>query len=202
MWQDGLNFGVQDFLLFCCNSSLTFLRSTARVMVLGRSLPFTKAHRVLVSLSLSRPDTSSPMNRASVRQSFKFSRLSYSLMPDNAGKWGMRIESSLVVRRVQTKRAFGGDIWLGFERLTCVPIQTRMVSKSMLSKEEIRWIKVCEFALCWSARCSGIFKDHNRLCLEKLESYLRRDHRALKWLKREVKRDSGPHACNGWPLFS
>jgi Xaa-Pro aminopeptidase len=77
-------------------------------------------------------------------------------MPDNAGKWGMRIESSLVVRRVQTKRAFGGDIWLGFERLTCVPIQTRMVSKSMLSKEEIRWIKVCLFAASCGTWCLEI----------------------------------------------
>jgi Xaa-Pro aminopeptidase len=77
-------------------------------------------------------------------------------MSDNAGKWGMRIESSLIVRHVQTKRAFGGDIWLGFERLTCVPIQTRMVNKSMLSKEEIRWIKVCRFAASCGARCLEI----------------------------------------------
>jgi hypothetical protein len=61
---------------------------------------------------------------------------------DEAGKFGIRLESSLIVKRVQTKRSFGGDIWLGFERLTCVPIQTKMALKSMLSKEEARWIKV------------------------------------------------------------
>ncbi|EPQ56893.1 Creatinase/aminopeptidase, partial [Gloeophyllum trabeum ATCC 11539] len=60
----------------------------------------------------------------------------------NAGKWGIRIESALVVKRVTTKREFNGDIWLGFDRLTCVPIQTKMVKESMLTKEEKAWLKV------------------------------------------------------------
>ena len=46
------------------------------------------------------------------------------------------------MRRVKTSREFQGPIWLGFERLTVVPIQTKMVKESMLSKEEIAWIKV------------------------------------------------------------
>ena len=54
----------------------------------------------------------------------------------------MRIESALVVRHVQTKREFNGPIWLGFERLTCVPISTRMVDEGMLTKEEKTWLKV------------------------------------------------------------
>ncbi|EIW83367.1 Creatinase aminopeptidase [Coniophora puteana RWD-64-598 SS2] len=90
------------------------------------------------------------------------------------GRWGMRIESALVVRRVKTKGEFNGDIWLGFERLTCVPIQTRMVKENMLTKEEKQWLK-----------------DHNKKCLEKLEPYLKDDKRALKWLKREADRGFG-----------
>jgi hypothetical protein len=62
---------------------------------------------------------------------------------DLEGKWGMRIESALAVVRVKTKAEFNGDIWLGFDRLTCVPIQTRMVKETMLSKEEKQWLKVC-----------------------------------------------------------
>lgn len=60
------------------------------------------------------------------------------------GKWGIRIESALVVRRTNTRHghANGGNIWLNFERLTCVPIQTKMVKESMLTKEEKTWIKV------------------------------------------------------------
>ncbi|KAI0737462.1 Creatinase/aminopeptidase [Daedaleopsis nitida] len=91
-----------------------------------------------------------------------------------AGKWGMRIESALAVRRVATKGNFNGDIWLGFERLTCVPIQTRMVKEVMLSKEERQWLK-----------------DHNRKCLERLEPLLRHDKRALKYLRREAERGIG-----------
>lgn len=43
---------------------------------------------------------------------------------------------------LQTKNQFNGDIWLGFERLTCVPIQTKMVKDLMLTKEERQWLKV------------------------------------------------------------
>jgi Xaa-Pro aminopeptidase len=92
----------------------------------------------------------------------------------NTGEWGMRIESALAVKRVKTKRHFNGDIWLGFERLTCVPIQTRMVKESMLSREERQWLK-----------------DHNQRCKDRLEPYLREDKRALKWLRREAERGIG-----------
>ncbi|TCD66322.1 hypothetical protein EIP91_001471 [Steccherinum ochraceum] len=90
------------------------------------------------------------------------------------GKWGVRIESALIVRRVQTKGNFNGDIWLGFERLTCVPIQTKMVKDSMLSKDEKQWLK-----------------EHNKACYEALEPLIREDKRALKWLKRESERGIG-----------
>ena len=74
----------------------------------------------------------------------------------------MRIESALSVRKVkvsfllitmrfgclkgefissQTRGEFNGTTWLGFERLTCVPIQTRMVKEGMLTKEEKAWLK-------------------------------------------------------------
>ncbi|KAI0762185.1 Creatinase/aminopeptidase [Trametes elegans] len=92
----------------------------------------------------------------------------------NAGKWGMRIESALVVRRARTKGQFNGDIWLKFERLTCVPIQTKMVKEVMLSKEERQWLK-----------------DHNRRCLELLEPFVRTDKRAMRWLRREAERGIG-----------
>ncbi|KAI0066177.1 Creatinase/aminopeptidase [Artomyces pyxidatus] len=89
-------------------------------------------------------------------------------------QWGIRIESALVVRDVETKHAYNGDVWFGFERLTCVPIQTKMVQESMLSKEEKDWIR-----------------DHNRSCLAQLEPLLQHDKRALKWLRREAERPIG-----------
>lgn len=92
----------------------------------------------------------------------------------NPGHWGIRIESALVVKRVKTKHEFNGSIWLGFERLTCVPIQTKLVKESMLTKEEKTWIK-----------------DHNKRCFEKLSPFLQDDQRALRWLKREAERGIG-----------
>ncbi|KAF9065954.1 Creatinase/aminopeptidase [Rhodocollybia butyracea] len=90
------------------------------------------------------------------------------------GKWGMRIESALIVRRFKTRGNFNGDIWLGFERLTCVPIQTRMVKESMLTKEEKQWLK-----------------DHNSRCYDILAPHLKDDKRAAAWLRRESQRQIG-----------
>ncbi|KAL6301281.1 Creatinase/aminopeptidase [Sparassis latifolia] len=90
------------------------------------------------------------------------------------GHWGMRIESALFVKKVRTKNERPGDTWLGFERLTCVPIQTRMVKDEMLTRDERQWLKI-----------------HNRRCYELLEPYLRDDKRALKWLQREAERGIG-----------
>ncbi|KAI0266674.1 Creatinase/aminopeptidase [Gloeopeniophorella convolvens] len=91
-----------------------------------------------------------------------------------AGEFGIRIESVLVVRDVHTKHADPDQTWLGFERLTCVPIQTRMVVEAMLSREEKEWLR-----------------EHNRACLVALEGLLRDDKRALKWLRREAERPIG-----------
>ena len=44
---------------------------------------------------------------------------------------------------IQTKHDYHGDHWLGFERLTVVPIQTKMVRETILSRDELLWIKVC-----------------------------------------------------------
>ncbi|KAI0075847.1 Creatinase/aminopeptidase [Panus rudis PR-1116 ss-1] len=91
------------------------------------------------------------------------------------GQWGMRIESALVVKRANPRNADpDGQRWLAFERLTCVPIQTKMVKENMLSKDEKQWIK-----------------DHNKRCYERLEPLIRHDKRALKWLRRESERGIG-----------
>jgi hypothetical protein len=47
-----------------------------------------------------------------------------------------------VLIQVPTRGQFGGDVWLGFERFTCVPIQTRMVKMELLNKDERKWLKV------------------------------------------------------------
>ncbi|KAG8718751.1 hypothetical protein FRC09_012164 [Ceratobasidium sp. 395] len=89
------------------------------------------------------------------------------------GSFGVRIESALVVKKVETRGQFGGDVWLGFERFTCVPIQTRMVKMEMLTKDERRWLK-----------------EHNRKCRDTLAPELGDDRRALRWIRRESTRTS------------
>lgn len=92
----------------------------------------------------------------------------------------------------QTKGEFNGDIWLGFERLTCVPIQTKMVKDAMLSREERQWLKVCRCYMDAGAYILTLdVQNHNRRCLDVLESYIRDDKRALKWLRREAERGIG-----------
>ncbi|KZV73275.1 Creatinase/aminopeptidase [Peniophora sp. CONT] len=87
-----------------------------------------------------------------------------------SGHFGVRLESALVVRSVHTKHEFNGPIWLGFERLTCVPIQPKMCVKEMMSREERQWLK-----------------NHNRTCVERLDPLLRNDKQALRWLHRQAK---------------
>ena len=83
-------------------------------------------------------------------------RIQAQALIDADGKFGMRIESGLLVKKVKVSRRFSSDIssvfdssaqqtrlgdpsqvWLGFERLTVVPIQTKMVKETTLSKDEI-----------------------------------------------------------------
>jgi Xaa-Pro aminopeptidase len=67
--------------------------------------------------------------------------------------------------------SYADESWYGFERLTCVHIQTCMVLKHLHTKEEK--------------------SEHNHRCLHSLEDLLQDDKRALKWLRREAERPIG-----------
>ncbi|XP_020519721.1 probable Xaa-Pro aminopeptidase P isoform X2 [Amborella trichopoda] len=54
--------------------------------------------------------------------------------------FGIRIENLLCVREVDTPNCFGGMGYLGFERLTYVPIQAKLIDISSLSILEINWL--------------------------------------------------------------
>ncbi|GLT94930.1 hypothetical protein SLE2022_126410 [Rubroshorea leprosula] len=54
--------------------------------------------------------------------------------------FGIRIENLLCVKEVDTPNRFGGIGYLGFEKLTFVPIQTKLVDLSLLSAEEVEWL--------------------------------------------------------------
>ncbi|XP_024526213.1 probable Xaa-Pro aminopeptidase P [Selaginella moellendorffii] len=55
-------------------------------------------------------------------------------------KFGIRIENLLHVCEVETPNRFGGVSYLGFECLSFVPIQTKLMALHLLSDEDISWV--------------------------------------------------------------
>ncbi|KAJ7034541.1 peptidase M24, structural domain-containing protein [Mycena alexandri] len=84
------------------------------------------------------------------------------------GRFGIRIENIVLVRKVDTPNNFGDKGFLGFEHVTMCPIQTRLIDQTVFTAEETRWL---------NAYHAEIF--------EKVSALLQNDPRALEWLKRE-----------------
>ncbi|GHJ86035.1 hypothetical protein NliqN6_2437 [Naganishia liquefaciens] len=84
------------------------------------------------------------------------------------GQWGIRTESVIICKPVKTRYDFGGT-WLGWERITRVPIQTSLVDFELLSSEQKTWLK-----------------KHNETCRDDLMPLLTKkgDEAVRKWLKR------------------
>jgi Xaa-Pro aminopeptidase len=162
-----------------------------------------KARICSALMSLSCQDTSSPMSLVSVSLLHSTSCFSAnSTTADMQGKWGTRIESALAVKRIRTKGEFNGDIWLGFERLTCMPIQTRMVKENMLTKDEKQWLKVRSLPLFSRLHwLTCVLQEHNQRCRDLLEPHLRDDKCTLKWLRRECDRGIGLAATGPGGLY-
>lgn len=55
-----------------------------------------------------------------------------------AGAYGIRIENLVVVTALSKDK--GGKGWLGFETITCAPLDTRLVEPSMLTASEKAWL--------------------------------------------------------------
>jgi len=54
---------------------------------------------------------------------------------------GIRLENLYVVKKVDGLQEHpGGKGWLGFETLTLVPFERRLIERSLLSSEEIKWL--------------------------------------------------------------
>ncbi|KAG0321861.1 hypothetical protein BGZ97_010015 [Linnemannia gamsii] len=86
------------------------------------------------------------------------------------GEFGIRIENVLLVRPIETRHRFGGKQYLGFEHVTFVPIQTRMMDRELLSKREVEWIN-----------------RYHAECLEKVTPFLEEGSLGLRWLQREAQ---------------
>ncbi|KAF8886119.1 peptidase M24, structural domain-containing protein [Infundibulicybe gibba] len=90
------------------------------------------------------------------------------------GRFGIRIESIVLVRAAATPNDFGGKGYLGFENVTMCPIHKKLIDLKLLTAEEKAWVDRYH-AEVW----------------EKVSPLLQAgaeggdDARALAWLKRE-----------------
>ncbi|KAL5476886.1 hypothetical protein ACEPAI_3072 [Sanghuangporus weigelae] len=84
------------------------------------------------------------------------------------GYFGIRIENVLLVREAQTPNNFDDKGYLCFENVTMCPIHTKLIAQDLLTPSERAWVN-----------------KYHETVLEKLNSHLANDARALEWLKRE-----------------
>ncbi|KAG6879996.1 hypothetical protein C0992_008203 [Termitomyces sp. T32_za158] len=85
------------------------------------------------------------------------------------GRFGIRIESIVLVRDATTPNNFGDKGYLGFEVVTMCPISKKLIDTSLLTADEQKWLDAYH-AQTW----------------EKVSPLLENDERALKWLERET----------------
>ncbi|KAF9494779.1 Creatinase/aminopeptidase [Pleurotus eryngii] len=86
------------------------------------------------------------------------------------GKFGIRIENIVLVRKADTPNNFGDKGYLGFEHVTMAPIHTKLVDAELLSKDERAWLNA-----------------YHAEVLEKVAPLLKNDERALRWLTKECQ---------------
>ena len=85
------------------------------------------------------------------------------------GFYGIRTESLLAVRLADTRRNFGDGQWLEFERVTQVPIDIHLIDWSLLSPEEIVWVR-----------------RHNADVVSAVRPLVAHDTVALRWLTAQL----------------
>lgn len=85
------------------------------------------------------------------------------------GNFGIRIENLLVVVPRADLPAFGGRPFYGFERLTHIPIQHKLMDLSLLAPKEISWID-----------------EYHQQIFDKVGPLVRTD-RAKRWLQRATR---------------
>ncbi|KAL3145608.1 hypothetical protein ABBQ32_003156 [Trebouxia sp. C0010 RCD-2024] len=87
---------------------------------------------------------------------------------DNA--FGIRIENLLHIREANTPFKFGGQSYFGFERLTMIPLQRKMILTDVLSKKEVDWVN-----------------QYHQEVWEKVSPHLQHDAELLSWVKKNTE---------------
>ncbi|CAH0520582.1 unnamed protein product [Peronospora belbahrii] len=86
------------------------------------------------------------------------------------GKFGIRIESVMVVKKALQIKSPLNRVFCEFETLTLVPIQQKLIDMSLLTAEEIKWLNA-----------------YHREVHDKLQPLLEDDSEAYAYLTRETK---------------
>ena len=86
------------------------------------------------------------------------------------GDFGIRIENVMITQKKETRNTFGDVAYLGFEHVTLVPIQTKLINKDLLTHEEVVWLNA-----------------YHQECFEKVSKFLEKESDAYQWLYRETR---------------
>ncbi len=86
------------------------------------------------------------------------------------GKFGIRIENMVMAQEAKTNHKFGDKPWLGFERVTMVPMCRKLIDGKLLTQEERTWVN-----------------EYHQEVYEKTKGFFQGDERTLSWLERETR---------------
>lgn len=84
--------------------------------------------------------------------------------------FGIRIENVVIVKEVTTPNQFGERPYYGFEHVTMVPMDRRLIDVSLLDAKERKWVD-----------------EYHREVWEKISPRVEKDGLAWKWLRRECQ---------------
>ncbi|XP_060570023.1 xaa-Pro aminopeptidase 1-like isoform X2 [Ruditapes philippinarum] len=89
------------------------------------------------------------------------------------GKFGIRLENIVYVKKVETKYSMKGVTMLGMETVTLFPYETHLIDYTIMSEKQISWLN-----------------DYNAMTLEKVGKLLKEQDAmdAYKWIEKRTKK--------------
>jgi Xaa-Pro aminopeptidase len=84
------------------------------------------------------------------------------------GEFGIRIENIVIVKEVETPHQYGDRPYYGFEHVTMVPLERRLIDMSLLSEKEKQWVN-----------------NYHAEVWEKISPRVQKDGLAWNWLQRK-----------------
>lgn len=85
-------------------------------------------------------------------------------------KFGIRIENLAVIHEAKTEFNFAGKTYMCLKPLTVVPIETKLMDKSIMTEAEVAWVN-----------------QYHAVVREKVSPLLEDNERALAWLKKKTE---------------